>query len=67
MDTPSTEDRYPSAHHALHAVINADDFPEGPVERIEVYCLASGEATWRVWEARAEEPQGGHLSEEELA
>lgn len=66
MQAPSTEDRYPSAHRAIQAVINADDFPEGPVERIEVYCLASGEATWRVWEARAEEAVGGHLSEADL-
>jgi hypothetical protein len=60
--TENTEvDRYPELKKVLQAVSDAQDLPEGPIERLEVTCLASGEATYRVWAARAEEPEGGYL------
>jgi len=37
------------------------ELPNGPVERLEITTLASGEATYRVWEPRADEPIGGYL------
>jgi len=56
------EDRYLDAATALQKIVAADDFPQGQVERIEVTMLASGECTWRVWPARAEEPVGGYIA-----
>lgn len=55
-------DRYPDLDRALAWAMQHEDFPHGPVERLEVTCLASNEATWRVWPARAEEPIGGHVA-----
>lgn len=52
-------DRYPAISEVLKRVVVAEDFPNGDIERLEVTCLANGEATWRVWTARAEEPVGG--------
>jgi hypothetical protein len=56
------KDRYPSIRKAIHAALQDEDFPQGDVERFEVTCLASGEATYRVWAARADEPLGGYLA-----
>jgi len=53
-------DRYPTLRKVLHAVANDPQTPEGQVERVEITALASGEATYRVWEPRAEEPIGGY-------
>jgi hypothetical protein len=60
-DFNPNEDRYPSLRKVLHAVANHSDLPSGPVERVEVTTLASGEATARVWTARAEEPTGVYI------
>jgi hypothetical protein len=57
----TNEDRYPSFFEVLRRVMDETDLPDGPVERLEVTCLASGEATYRVWAAREIEPQGGYL------
>lgn len=55
-----TEDRYSELERVIHQVLSDPDFPDGPHERFEVTLLASGEATWRVWPARAGEPIGGY-------
>jgi hypothetical protein len=60
-----TGDRHRSAAKVLHEIQRHEDFPKGPVERIEIHILASGEVTWRVWEPRAEEPVGGLLPQPE--
>lgn len=57
-----TQDRYPSIAKVLHEIQRQEAFPEGPVDRIEICSLPSGEATWRVWSAREQEPVGGVLS-----
>jgi hypothetical protein len=54
-------DRYPSTVEGLRRVIRDAELPEGGIERLEVRFLASGEATYRVWLPRAEEPEGGYL------
>ena len=54
-------DRYPSLDRVIQALKDDVDIPDGPVERVEMTFLASGEATYRVWTARAEEPAGGYL------
>jgi len=54
-------DRYPKPKDGLRRVLDQMDVPEHPIERLEVTFLASGEATYRVWAARAEEPDGGYL------
>jgi hypothetical protein len=54
-----TEDRYQDVADVVTRVLSEEEFPTGPIERFEVTCTASGEATYRVWEARAEEPFSG--------
>lgn len=54
-------DRYPNFFDVLRRVMDETELPDAPIERLEVTCLASGEATYRVWEARAVEPDGGYL------
>lgn len=54
-------DRYPEFNQAMRRIIQEADIPDGPIERVEVTFLASGEATYRVWQARAEESEGGYL------
>ena len=66
MERDTDQDRYPSIQAVLAAVASADNLPEGDIDRIEINCLASGEATYRVWAARAEEPEGGVLSADSL-
>jgi len=58
-DFDHNEDRYPIIQDVLQSLPSQPDFPEGPVERIEVTALANGDYTWRVWPARAEEPASG--------
>lgn len=54
-------DRYPSIHGVIDQVLGEDHFPDGPIERLEITCQASGDANWRAWPARAEEPEGGYF------
>lgn len=56
------EDRYPDAFEILSRVQDEVDLPKGGVDRIEVECLPSGEAVWRVWAARAEDPESGYFA-----
>jgi hypothetical protein len=56
-------DRYPNVYDLLTAIQARADLPNEPIDRLEVRCLASGEATFRYWFPRAEEPDGGYLSE----
>jgi hypothetical protein len=60
------EDRFADANKALSALVNDDDFPDGPVERVEVSFMANGEVSWRVWEPRAEEARQGFYSAEQF-
>lgn len=59
VDTDS--DRFPSLNKVLHLMRDLPDMPTGPVQRVEVHLHASGEATYNVWAARAEEPVGGYI------
>lgn len=56
------EDRYPDPSKAVEAVLQAEDFPTGPVDRIEIRTTADGSATWRVWLPREDEPIGGFIA-----
>jgi hypothetical protein len=58
-------DRYPKLDKVFRQVLKRLDDPDAPVERVEVTCLASGEATYRVWSARAIEPDGGYIGPDE--
>jgi hypothetical protein len=60
VDTDS--DRYPNIADVLAAMQDDDEITGGVVERIEVSCLANGDATYRVWAPRAEEPVGGFIA-----
>jgi hypothetical protein len=57
----ANEDRYPKLTRVLQRIAGEADLPTGAIERLEVTCLANGDATYRVWPARAEEPVGGFL------
>lgn len=61
VDDPQPADRYPNIYDLLRALEESGELPNGPVERLEITCLASGEATYRMWEPRAEESEGGYL------
>jgi len=61
---PHDTDRYPRALQGLRRVVEEANLPEGPIERLEVTFLANGDATYRVWEPRAEESVGGFLAGE---
>jgi hypothetical protein len=54
------DDRYAEIIEVVARVLEEKSFPQYPVERLEVTCLASGEATWRAWPAKAEESEGGY-------
>jgi hypothetical protein len=60
------QDRHPNFAATLRAILARPDLPEGPIERLEVFCHASGEATYRVWQPRAEDSEGGYLSQDDL-
>lgn len=61
VEISTDEDRYPDLASVFRRILAETDLGEGPVERIEVNCLASGEASLRVWGPRAEEPEGSYL------
>lgn len=52
-------DRYPTAKNALSRVAEHPDLFEGPVEFVELRCLANGEVVFRTRAPRAEETEGG--------
>lgn len=56
-------DRYPSMEKVIAKVFEDPEYPKGDVDRIEVYAQASGEASYRVYPARSEEPVIGYLPE----
>lgn len=60
----SMRDRYPDLITVLRRIAGEADLPEGPIERLEVSTHADGSSTYRVWPARAEEPDGGYLPAE---
>jgi len=60
-DFDHNKDRYPDAKKALARIQQEGNLPRGGVERLEVSFFADGALTYRVWEARAEEPDGGYL------
>lgn len=62
MTVDHNVDRFPPLDKVLAAIRENPDMPEGEVERIEINCLASGDATYRVWAPRAEEPVGGYIA-----
>jgi len=66
-EVDTERDRFPSMRKVIDALPSQEDFPEGEVERVEIMCHASGDATWRVWTPRAEEPVGGYLSDTDLS
>jgi hypothetical protein len=57
------KDRHQTIRKAFHEAQQQEDFPDGPVERFEIVCHASGEVTWRAWTPRADEPEAGYLPE----
>jgi hypothetical protein len=59
-------DHYPPLIDVIRAVVESENIPPDPVERFEVTLLANGQATYRVWPARAEEYEGGVFSLEDL-
>jgi hypothetical protein len=59
-------DRFPRFSSVLSAIQQRTDIGEAHIERLEVTALASGEATYRIWRPRAEEPEGGYFAPDEL-
>lgn len=61
------QDRFPVLRHVLHRILEDTRFAEQQVERIEVNLHATGEANYRLWPPRAEEPEIGYYPPEETA
>jgi len=60
------EDRHPRLDKVLgrmHAHLGATDVV---IERLEIFANASGDASFRYWPPRSEEPEIGYLTVEEL-
>jgi hypothetical protein len=53
------QDRYPTLGRVLSLISEDIDFEGVRVQRVEITCLANGDATYRWWRPRAEEPEGG--------
>lgn len=49
------QDRYPTFDEVLRKLLDEPTLPTGPIERLEVTTQANGDASCRVWAARAEE------------
>lgn len=54
-------DRYPNFVQGMRRILQEADIDDRPIERLEVTFLASGEATYRVWEPRSDDYEGGYL------
>lgn len=57
-DVDPNVDRYRNIYDLLSDLSESGQLPNEPVERVEITCLANGEANCRYWTARAEEPEG---------
>lgn len=55
-------DRFPNLKQILSELAGSDGVPDVPIERLELTTLANGDATYRYWEPRAEESEGGFIS-----
>jgi hypothetical protein len=60
------KDRHPDFVKAMRTILQGADLPDGPVERIEAFFHADGSCTYRVWEPRAENSEGGYISPDEI-
>jgi hypothetical protein len=58
-------DRYPRFSETLSRILEDEDISQMQVERIEINLFASGDATYRVWAPKAEDPEGGYLARRE--
>jgi hypothetical protein len=55
------EDRYPTLNKVFHRILQEIEIPGNRVSRVLVECLPSGEATYKVTPARADDYVGGYL------
>jgi hypothetical protein len=53
-------DRYPTLMQVCSRILDESELLESQVERVEINLFASGDATYRVFAPRSEEPEGGH-------
>jgi len=67
MQEDAASDRFPAFADVLDRIQREPDFPHDGVERIEINCMPSGQATWRAWRPRDDEPVGGVLDPPPLA
>jgi hypothetical protein len=58
------QDRYPTLNKVFHRILQEIEIPGNHVSRVLVECLPSGEATYKVTPARADEYIGGYLPPE---
>lgn len=59
VEIDTDQDRYPDMRGLVQRVTSEPNFPDGDIDRIEITALGNGDATWRVWPAKSEEPVGG--------
>lgn len=63
VQVDTEQDRFPNVFEVLQRMISDSELTDGPVQLIEITTFASGEACYRVWPARAEEPEIGYFPE----
>jgi hypothetical protein len=61
--TEELAEGYPTLAQVVRGILADDRVPDIGVQRIEVNCFASGDATYRVWILGVEEPDGNHLTD----
>jgi hypothetical protein len=60
-NTDTDADRYPTLERTLSRLLHEKVLEGITIERLELTALANGEANYRFWTPRAEDPDGGHL------
>jgi hypothetical protein len=60
-EVDTDQDRYPAIGQVCNRIANALRSMDTGVEKVEITCFANGDATYRVWAPRSEEPEGGFL------
>jgi hypothetical protein len=59
VDTDS--DRYPTFVQGMRRILQEAEIEDVAIDRLEVNFTASGEATYRYWQPRALDSDGGYL------
>jgi hypothetical protein len=60
QEVDTDQDRYPTLGEVVSRIQSESEFLNRQIEKLEINLQASGEATYRIFEPRAEESEGGY-------